>query len=472
VAAAVTWSVHGLTNLYNRAALTEFFAVALLTTAVACAALAIAGATSRRGRRAAVWLAVGFAVLAAGTHPPTALVGLGLIAGLALVGGIAWRRREGGVKLGRGLAVAAVLGVVTLAPWIYANLRLQGELGIVGKYRNFSFSLDHIDAAWARFSPVPPDLFWAKAGAPGDTPYVEAPLQMTLLLVLGWNVGLLWRRREGGAAGEEAALRWLAALGLGWFMLLLTLSLSPAVAAAFRWLAPYVQFATRFVGHANQGLLLAVLATIGLVAARGGYATWRLGTAGVAALAVGLAGAAAILKLQHGARVRERGGEPQFAWRGDRSALVTAGKADAAGDYAVLRRLPQLTPQVVAAAQRAALPVGARGAEFGRVGETRVTLATEGWVITNVVVYPWSQILVDGREVPRERRAAHEYRLALRLPAGEHRLEWVWRPDPGWRALGVAACGSGWLLLLLTAGFAARAARESGPTRRAGLVGS
>ena len=110
-AAAVTWSVHSLTNLYNRAALTEFFAVAFLNIAVAMGVAALAPTTSERGRLAGGWLAIVFAVLTVGSHPPTALVGVGLIAMLVPLGIWELRRRgREGTRGRRWLAVGAGLG--------------------------------------------------------------------------------------------------------------------------------------------------------------------------------------------------------------------------------------------------------------------------------------------------------------------------------------------------------------------------
>jgi hypothetical protein len=462
IAAAVTWSVHGLTNLYNRAALTEFFAVALLNAAVACGVCALAGGAKPRGRTTAAWLAVLLAVLTVGAHPTTGLVGCGLVVVLAAIG---WRElgRFGaaGVTARRWAVVAAALGVVAVSPWVYANLYWQGELRVVGKYHSFSFSVERIDAPWARFSPLPPDVFRADGGLPGETPYVEAPLQMTLLLLTGWNLVQLWRARgagQAGGAGAAGAWRWLAVAGGLWFAGMLALSISPAAAACFRFLAPYVQFATRFVSHANLGLLILALATAGLVAATGGCTRRGRGTAVLAGALLVLAGAALVLKLRHGATVRERGGEPQYAWRGERAALVTKGKADAAGDYAVLKRLPQLVPAIAAAAVRVELPVGTQGGEFGRVGEARLQLPETAWIVTNVVAFPWNRVTVDGRDVPVAARAAQEHRLALRLPAGEHRIAWRWAPDPVWRGLRMAGGGAVVLLLLGAAGLAARRA--------------
>ncbi len=460
VAAAVTWSVHSLTNLYNRAALTEFFAVAFFNIAVAAGVAALAPTATARGRLTCGWLAIVFAVLTVGSHPPTALVGAGLIAMLVPLA-IREFRRSGGKDHGafRRVVVGVGLGAVVVAPWVYANLHFRADLGIVGKYTDFSFSLDHIDAVGARFSPVPPDVFRAAPGpAYVGTPYVEAPLHFALLLVVGWNFLLLQRAGGSwrGASRAEQSAAWLAGVGGAWFVGTLLLSLSPGLANAFRWLAPYVQFGTRFVSQANLGLLLVVLATGFLVAARGGYGRHRRGTGVLVAVSLAIALVAVVIKLKHGAAVRERGGEPQYAWRGERAALITAGRTDAAGDYAVVKKLPQLTPKTVETAHQVALPVGREGEAFGRVGAARIELAAPGWVITNVVAFPWSIVTVDGREVPVERRAAHEHRLALNLPAGPHVIEWQWRPESAWRWLNIA---SRWGFVALLAGAAYLAVR-------------
>jgi hypothetical protein len=141
---------------------------------------------------------------------------------------------------------------------------------------------------------------------------------------------------------------------------------------------------------------------------------------------------------------------------------VTAGQTDAAGDYAVLKRLPQLTPATAAAAPRVMLPVGTAGGSFGQVRVARVELAAPGWVITNIAAFPWSRVTVNGSEVALERQAAQAHRLALQLPAGIHVLQWEWRPDPIWRWLRLAAPWAAAALALLAAAGVARAVWPAG----------
>ena len=78
------WTTYGLTNLYNRSALTEFFAVGFLTCAVCYWFDFLAsGDRSTAWRRSRFGLAL---AVAAGSHPITALLALPLLGLLALAG--------------------------------------------------------------------------------------------------------------------------------------------------------------------------------------------------------------------------------------------------------------------------------------------------------------------------------------------------------------------------------------------------
>ncbi len=438
MATAATWSIHAMTNLYNRAALTEFFATTFLTTAVAWGAAALAEERLSR-RRLCLGLAGLFLALTLGSHPPTALVGSGLVALLGAIAlALAWRRRahlRAELRTAGGFGLLVVLAV---APWVQANLEFRHDLGVVGRYRELSLNPARTDAVWVRLSPVPfdPEVL-AKGRLAEGTPYVEAPLAFALLVLGGWNVILLRRMRaeEPGAATTDAGAKWFLAAGAGWFALMLAASLARPVADALRFLAAYVQFATRFTSHANLGLLVAVLASGALVARRGGYARHARASIGVAMAALAISLAGVIVKLGHGRAAQAAGNEPHYAWRGDRAAMAAPGRTDAAGDYAAIRRMPQLAPAVAREAVKAVFPVGARGAKFGVVQGAAVELAHPGWVVTNAVIFPWSRVTVDGAEVPLAQRAGAEFRWAARLPAGTHRLAWEWRPDPLWHGL-------------------------------------
>ena len=132
-------------------------------------------------------------------------------------------------------------------------------------------------------------------------------------------------------------------------------------------------------------------------------------------------------------------------------ALVSAGRPDAASDYAAMRALPQLMPRTVAAAKKVEFPVGERGGRFGVVGELKVDLAQAQWVVTNATIFRWSHLFVDASEPPKSAMAGNDFRIAVKLPAGAHTLRWEWRPDAVWSALHTIAT---WALALLLVGMA------------------
>ncbi|MDP3073404.1 MAG: hypothetical protein Q8N18_24140 [Opitutaceae bacterium] len=427
VALSVTWSIHAMTNLYNRAALPEFFAVVLLSASVGFCTAAI----RRKYQSLGLWLGGMCGILAVGSHPPTALVAAGFVLPLAGLGWLALARRG----LNRGelatLCAVAAFGLAIMAPWVLANVRHSAELGVVGKYRTLSYSPERVDAPESRFNPLPYDPLIAAGGSMAEgTPYVEAPVHISVGILAIVLLARAWRLRvwQGWAGG-------FALLGLAWFGLMLTLSMSSAAGRAFGFLAPYVQFGTRFVSQANLGLLVAVLALGALTRTRGGAAPARFAPAALACSLILLALAGAIAKWPHVAAVATPGGEAHFAWGGERSALIAQASSDPAGDYATTRRMLQLAPLTANGAVQVNFPVGAVGGKFGVIGDVTVETPAAGWVITNAVVYPWSKVLINGAPPPREATAANEYRLAVRLPAGRHRLTWAWQPDPVWRVL-------------------------------------
>ena len=444
VAASVIWSVYSLTNLYNRAALPEFFATAFLTAAIAFGAAAGTEEVAQR-RGLFAWLAGTCGILAAGTHPPTALVGGGFVLLLLAVSVVVPGTRRSRFRPMSAILLVTLLGGVVLAPWVFANLSMRGELGILTQgAESLKLLPSRCDSLLGRFAPFPFDRLSNMNGTFNvSTPYVEAPVNFALLIFAVWNLVLLRRIKSQvpsvGAPVPGRAAWWFAGAGFGWFALTVLLSLSRPVADAFWFLAPYVQAGTRFVSHANLGLLVVVFATGAVVAARGGFVRFRPETNVVVAIGLTIALLNVGIKLTHGAAVLERPSAVQYSWTGDRAALITAGRADAGADYAAVKAWPPLPPSSAKLAHSVVFPVGEKGAAFGLVRGLRVDLTEQSWVITNAVAFPWSHVTVDGNEVPTGRLAVDSWRVAVNLPAGEHELKWEWRPDPVWAWLHTAS---------------------------------
>jgi hypothetical protein len=86
---------------------------------------------------------------------------------------------------------------------------------------------------------------------------------------------------------------------------------------------------------------------------------------------------------------------------------------------------------------------------FGTAEPAQVALAEASWVRTNIVVFPWNRIEVDGRDVPdSDIRGDNKTGIALRVPAGNHRLVVQFVPDTAWGVLRVISLLSlfGWLI--------------------------
>jgi hypothetical protein len=455
--AMLSWAVYPLTNLYNRGALTEFFAVAFLDSALM---FGIA-ATRCAGPRMHVYvlLSVIFAAIGAGSHPPTALMG-GVFVALLCLGALvrAVVCRELRLDLAGSFLAYGSVASLLLAPWIYSNLIFRDQIYIVAKLVRFKFFPDRTDCIAGRLMPFPYDVMSGAGPTAVSTPYAEAQIALPIVLVLLASLWICRRRGVRGLNGPAVT----CLICLAWLLFTVAISLSPALSDAFAFLAPYIQFPTRWVSHSNLAAITAVVVVGSCCAAVSDRSRQRLlsGVVGAAAL---LAFGGVLVKLRHAAFVRELQPEARYAFRSShRPEIVTKGRADAAVDYATVKSLPQLLPEVAARAQQLSFPVGATGAAFGRVGEAEVTLGTEKWVVTNGVIFPWARVTVDGRPAASFRQAAVDHRLALRLPPGRHLLQWSWQPDPMWLGLRQAA---GWAIPALAILLVANAIGTHRPRR-------
>jgi hypothetical protein len=462
VAVSVLWSTYSLTNLYNRSDITEYFATNLL---VSCVAFVVAAASepSRRERRFFGWAAFVSALVAAGTHPPTAVLAAPLLllicAPLAL--GALRSRREVRWAHWAPVGAFACLGALILSPWVYATLRMRERLVVIRDWKSapMTYFPDRCDSFIERFCPFPYDAGSTLQGtAKVSTPYLEAPVIFGLVILLAWNLALLARRRgeappeAAGPTRWEGASGWILAAALAWFALMTALSLSPSLAglSLFRELGPMIQFAYRLVSHCNAALLAAVFASGALVVRRGGYLRHGQATRIVVAIGLVVALEGVAIKLQHADAITVHPDLADYALHGDRSWLVTYGNFSLDWPYSTPDFVKALPDETAQGAPWAIFPVGARGEGFGRVGGIEVSEASEGWVMTNAIVFPWTGILVNGRAAAPADLATNNHFLAIRLPAGRSKLEWIWSPEPVWSALHPLSVAAYALVLLVT----------------------
>jgi hypothetical protein len=459
VACLVVWATYGLTNLYNRSALPEFFATGLVTCAV-CSwfdllAAAAAAAVWRRALRFGLLF-----TLAAGTHPITAAYSLPLLAVLAA--GLLPRPVGPGRRTRlAALAVAALLGTIALAPWLWAVHRLGGDL-FIADYAGIIDMTEYIDHWACRLAPLPFDVrLLGRNPADVSTPYLDAQINVPLLVLC---VALLGRVVRDAGRGRRLRTAAFAAVPLLYAAAMLGLSLWPG---AFRFLPRaccMLQFPYRLVSYVNLGLLLVPLFL--LYRARAGRGRLRLPLrAGAPAVllcfVLTLAGAGVAVKLvhSHAATIPETFHVAKWARYG-RAYTHSVGPPrlfKTAEDRERLAHLPPsfctyfdyTTPhwlKELPADEEASVPVVFLGAGgFGQCGARTVGLARAGHVGTEVAAFPWNRLLVDGREVPAGRlRAWRPARLApwnealqvvVPVPAGVHVLEHRFVPERTWQRL-------------------------------------
>jgi hypothetical protein len=161
------------------------------------------------------------------------------------------------------------------------------------------------------------------------------------------------------------------------------------------------------------------------------------------------------------------------AWRADPDALAQAPRRyHAQKDYAVpgaaplLSDLPlyQLPPDRRPDVRTVRLPIGT-GEWFGVAQPLAVAGGPNGsWVQTDVVAFPWNQMLLDGQPAPPEQVRAASDQLTVFVPPGEHTLGYRPVPDRVWLVLRrVSLAGFGlWTAVVLSVGLAAASRRPDG----------
>lgn len=471
IACLTLWAIYGLTNLYNRSALTEFFAVGLVTCAV-CAWFDLLAAASR----SAVWRqALRFGLLltlSAGTHPITAIYSLPLLVVLTI--GL-WPQPVGPGRLPRlaALCVAALLSASVLAPWVWAVRVLGPDTCMAGFTKDVADLTDSIDHWTTRLAPIPFDGRPAHAN-PADvsTPYLDAQINLPLLL-LGATV--LFRGLRTLERGRRLRAGFSVAVPIFYSAIMLYLSLHPKAFDSLPPVCCVVQFAYRLVSYVNLGLLLVPLLVLHWLRSRPQPrpATGELASSVLLCFVLTLSGVGVAVKLVHaevatipetafvqhwakyGRTYTHHVGEPHWLKNdADRQALVHLPLSyPHYFDYTTPHWLQPLRPSEENAVSMAFLDVEWLGGRFGECHGTWIYRGAPGYMATEIAVFPWNRVLVDGQIVPPEQlrvwkpeklapwNAAHQ--IVVPVPAGVHLVEHRFVPDPTWRRLHRGA----WLVL-------------------------
>jgi hypothetical protein len=465
IACIVIWATYPLTNLYHRAAIPEYVATALLTCIVASWFALLRAELPAERRRLALAIGLQFA-LCAGTHPITALYSLPII---ALLAASAWaergRDRAFWWDLVRTFVVPVSLIVVVLAPWLYALVQFQSHLQITTDTLTGAVLFDANDHLATRFMPIPYDSR-DLADIMINAPYLETQVNVAaLVLVVGWLVVLARQGRGAAIAGVRATV-----LCFALFAVFVWMSVSPMPYELLPSLAKMLQIAYRAVTYQNLAILVATFMVVAVTRRRGDSARIERsrGLAVVVLACVVLSATGVVLKLLHATRTMTTDG----------SVTIASTAAERASWIAITPRFygyssystPSLYSSSFGPVHRGELvgsrvPVGS-GDEFGEPKPLRFNVTTDVWLVTSIEAFPWNHIVLDDREVPPEELRVMNSLLAVRAPAGAHRLELHTEADTAWIVLRDVsfAVAAAWLAAVLWLGARARLRRNGART--------
>jgi hypothetical protein len=469
VATIVTWGIYPLTNLYNRSALTEFVAVALLTASAACLFVLI---FQLQNGVKSYYDAVAFGlfyVAAAVTHPLTAMFGCIFLLPMGLVA-FAVMRRPWLIAVG---GFSAMMCALVLSPWCYAVRRFSHGLLLADPvylkhcFRKAGFFPDSIDSLWSRLSPLPVDFRSILKGTDVSTPYLDAQIMFPLVVLLGGLV-LVWFRCKGGNLRQARVplilLLWLSAM-LG--CLFLAVSVNPNLSEICGGVFDVLQFPYRLTTYVNLELLICVLALAGLLRdnAENGKLDGMLSKALLAACML-ISLCALESKLVHACAIRSVAPVGKISWLSQ--ALGPQWTNGPGGSWypgmpnqeSELIRLPALfygysaytvtegfatKPMSGVSEELPVFFLPNDSTHFGRLHRIEVDLAKPTVVITNIQVFPWNRVIVDGVEQALSRVSTTPFKVfpngtrpvveTILLPAGKHVLEYRFSPDLAWRVL-------------------------------------
>ena len=441
IACLVIWGIYPLTNLYNRSAIPEYVATALLTCLVATWFLLIRATDHAERRRHGLSCGLLF-TLTAGTHPITALYSLPILVLLLVAAyGEHGRRPAFWAALVKALALPIGLSTIVLAPWVYVLAIFNKHLFINSAGGMPYYYPEAFDCWSTRFFPVPYDP--RTIGTPlskVESAYLDAQISLPILiLLLGWLLLFTWRNRAFAVAAVRAT-----AIGLAAFAFFTWLSLYPSSFDLLPSSARMIQIAYRLVTYENLSLLLGVFMLVGFLRRSGDRSLFG-GRPIAAGLLIGclvLSCAGVVIKLRHASKIMHPYGATTFRTLASerRRWISMPGTFYGVNAYTTPGLYRAVTAVEQAGAREARIPVGV-GDEFGVPQPLRLDLPTDTWVATNVQPFRWNHLEVDGVALTRNKLRADPRRLFALVPAGAHTLTLRTTPSAIWRVLRAVSFG-------------------------------
>lgn len=447
VCALVLWTAYPWTNLYNRAAITEFFAQAFWTIFLTLGARWLLTSTSKAEARLLSWKAALALTLALGTHPPSAVIQAPLL--LLFLGIWLLRRFNHQSSLAPRLTLTwmpFVLGILVLLPWFFVAATEQAELRVTRQAKPLSIVSTRYDSLGARLSPVPFDSACVETDIQQvSSPFLEAPINSVLAILC---LGLVIARKLWGAPKlttyQLSLLSLLGLLSAGALLLSLGTFAPQALMAV---LGPSVQFGYRLVSLCNACLFLLTLLLWSPEAEDQRPHHFR----SLLLILACTQGASLGIKLSHAKAISHPapGPLPSLEAHFGGAALDYTQPAI----YSPLKSSDEIMGDV-------AFKVGSKADNFALPQKTQFTAAKGGWYRSNALPFVWSSYADKGVRIPAERLRTRDFVVYLFLDTGTHELDIRWEAPRLFKAMRLI---SAFAALVMLTGFGFLVLQRSKP---------
>ena len=448
----VIWAIYPMTNLYNRSAVTEFFATAFLFCAIALWFEALFA--RQESRRILLGnLTVFLLVLAAGSHPITAVYGAVCLAAVMTISLVLKGPRDVGSVV-RHMVVPAIIGILCLLPWLYATHKFVRHIK-VSDFSRVAYYPGSLDSSFARLTPFPlPSGEYdrmLKAEHVG-TRNLDTQISIPLFLLFGTITVWLLRNRELGKNRLTAVLVLLVVSGA----VLTYFSLVRGSMDRLGYLARSIQFAYRLVTYINLTFLIGIVT--GLSFRKNRSTPVRISYPVMAAIFT-MASAGLIIKISRSCAIITPLPQAPILRSEPHTLLHLPPTFYGFYAYTTPGSLPYVKSEDAACAPLVFRP-GTDSADFANPVAAPVPRHSR-WLITNLQEFDWNIIKADGKPIATTDLGTHDLKLCVG-PGDSGVLTCEFTPDRIWSKLNACAIPLFFLWALSTGSltFLSLAARQ------------
>lgn len=425
-----TWSIYPMTNLYNRGAIPEFFATGLLTCACLIWLTVLRLESSSKPTILILCnLFVFLFVLAAGTHPITALYGacfLALFVGLSL-----WVARLDPRQFLLPLLIPCILGIICLLPWVMATVQFAPRTQISNSFHRVGYFSRSLDSVKTRLLPFPIDTRSYEHRLKDDnvgTRYLDAQICFPLLVLFIFCFANAFKNRAQISKPLIVSLVILGTLAAAMIWSSTTIGSLDKVGRWFRT----IQFAYRLITYINLSLLGGILLFLSY-----GPKAKNLAVIGRPLLGVllVLSGIGLCVKLYHAQLITTETPLNLVRTTEFANGLLTMPASFYGWDgYAVTDTLPEFSADDLKTSHAITfLP------DQNHFGDVQPLNLEKGRYATNLQAFPWNHVATDNGEVGRyfyTPPGDHKTAIKLAMPAI---VNFKFVPDQLWAGLNCLA---------------------------------